>query len=131
MARMKWLLALGGVVMLPAILLAVGKARTVRATAVRDARVERGAYLVKIMGCNDCHTPWRMGENGPEPDMTRMLSGHPETLKLTPPQQPEGTWISSSAVTNTAFAGPWASVTRPTSRRISTPDSASGPKTCS
>ena len=29
-------------------------------------------------GCNDCHTPLRMGPNGPEPDMTRMLSGHPE-----------------------------------------------------
>ncbi len=33
------------------------------------------------MGCNDCHTPWRMGASGPEPDMTRMLSGHPETMQ--------------------------------------------------
>jgi len=41
-------------------------------------KAARGAYLVKIMGCNDCHTPWKMGANGPEPDMTRMLSGHPE-----------------------------------------------------
>jgi uncharacterized membrane protein len=26
-----------------------------------NTKVERGAYLVKIMGCNDCHTPWKMG----------------------------------------------------------------------
>ena len=32
--------------------------------------VERGAYLVKTMMCNDCHTPWKMGPKGPEPDMT-------------------------------------------------------------
>ena len=37
--------------------------------------VQRGEYLVKIMGCNDCHTPWKMGPQGPEPDMTRFLSG--------------------------------------------------------
>ena len=35
----------------------------------KSARVERGAHLVKTMGCNDCHTPWKMGPNGPEPDM--------------------------------------------------------------
>jgi hypothetical protein len=28
-----------------------------------------------IGGCNDCHTPLKMGPKGPEPDMTRMLSG--------------------------------------------------------
>ena len=25
----------------------------------KKARVDRGAYLVGMMGCNDCHTPWR------------------------------------------------------------------------
>ena len=43
-------------------------------------RVQRGEYLVKIMGCNDCHTPWKMGPQGLEPDMTRFLSGHPEEI---------------------------------------------------
>ena len=38
-------------------------------------RVERGRYLVNTSGCHDCHTPFRMGANGPEPDMGRMLSG--------------------------------------------------------
>lgn len=27
----------------------------------KKTRVERGAYLVGMMGCNDCHTPWKMG----------------------------------------------------------------------
>jgi cytochrome c553 len=73
-----------------------------------SARVERGAYLVSIMGCHDCHTPWKLGANGPEPDMSRMLTGHPEGLKLPPaPKLPEGPWVTVSAGTNTAFAGPW------------------------
>jgi hypothetical protein len=72
------------------------------------ARVERGKYLVTIAGCNDCHTPWKMGPNGaPEPDMTRMLSGHPEGMKLPPAPPPSGPWLASFAATQTAFAGPW------------------------
>ena len=45
-----------------------------------DQAIQRGEYLVKIMGCNDCHTPWKMGPQGPEPDMARFLSGHPEQI---------------------------------------------------
>lgn len=42
--------------------------------------VAHGAKLVSIGGCNDCHTPVKFdAEIGmPIPDMTRMLSGHPE-----------------------------------------------------
>ena len=42
----------------------------------------RGKYLVAVMGCDDCHTPMKMGARGPEPDMTRRLSGHPQELKV-------------------------------------------------
>jgi mono/diheme cytochrome c family protein len=66
-----------------------------------------GRYLVTIMGCNDCHTPYKMGKNGPEPDMTRMLSGHPENLKMPPPPKLEMPWGMVGAATNTAWAGPW------------------------
>lgn len=69
--------------------------------------VAKGKYLVTILGCNDCHTPFVMGPEGPEPDMTRMLSGHPEGMELTPPPELTGTWGWAGAVTNTAFAGPW------------------------
>jgi mono/diheme cytochrome c family protein len=70
--------------------------------------VEHGAYLVRTMGCNDCHTPWKMGPKGPEMDMTRALTGHPQDLKMPPaPQLPEGPWIGVMSATNTAWAGPW------------------------
>jgi hypothetical protein len=70
--------------------------------------IERGAYLVKIMACNDCHTPWQMTARGPEPDMTRMLSGHPQGLVVPAAPAPQGEpWVWSGAGTNTAFAGPW------------------------
>jgi hypothetical protein len=79
-----------------------------RSSASAGPRVERGKYLVTIMGCNDCHTPWKMGPQGaPEPDMTRMLSGHPEGMTLPPPPAPSGPWVASIAATFTAFAGPW------------------------
>ncbi len=72
------------------------------------ARVERGKYLVTIMGCNDCHTPWKMGANGPQPDMTRMLSGHPEAMgKMPPVPPPSGPWFASIGATFTAFGGPF------------------------
>jgi hypothetical protein len=72
-----------------------------------EARTERGKYLVQIMACGDCHTPMKMGPNGPEPDMTRYLSGHPESAALPPPPAAKGPWIWAGDATNTAFAGPW------------------------
>jgi mono/diheme cytochrome c family protein len=73
----------------------------------RNARVERGAQLVKTMGCNDCHTPWKMGPRGPEMDMSRALTGHPAEMMMPPPPPPSGPWIGSLSATNTAWAGPW------------------------
>jgi hypothetical protein len=73
------------------------------------SRTERGRYLVSIAGCHDCHTPWKMGSTGLGPDMSRMLSGHPESVKVSPPPifPADGSWQSGTAATNTAFAGPW------------------------
>ncbi|MCL4814245.1 MAG: c-type cytochrome [Vicinamibacteraceae bacterium] len=68
--------------------------------------VARGEYLVLVGGCNDCHTPFKMGPKGPEPDIDRLLSGHPEALVM--PPAPEGdAWLWHGSGTNTAFAGPW------------------------
>jgi mono/diheme cytochrome c family protein len=72
-----------------------------------SARIERGRFLVGIAGCADCHTPRTMGPNGPEPDQTRWLSGHPEEVQLPPsPALPPGPW-SAIAAGLTAWAGPW------------------------
>jgi hypothetical protein len=69
--------------------------------------VDRGRYLVTTGACNDCHTPFHMTPSGPEPDMTRMLSGHPQDMELPPPPVPSGPWLWAGTGTNTAFAGPW------------------------
>ena len=72
------------------------------------ALVERGRYLVTTSGCHDCHTPLKMTENGPEPDMSRMLSGHPESFAISaPPANPGEEWMMVAARTMTAFSGPW------------------------
>ena len=69
---------------------------------------QRGEYLVTMMGCHDCHTPLKLGPHGPEPDMTRPLSGHPEQIgALSAPAGAPAPWAWSGAGTNTAFAGPW------------------------
>jgi mono/diheme cytochrome c family protein len=71
-------------------------------------KLARGKYLVTIAGCNDCHTPWRDGPGGPEPDMSRMLSGHPESLPISAPATtPSGPWEMVSSPTHTAHSGPW------------------------
>mgnify|MGYP001186326944 CR=1 FL=1 len=78
------------------------------ATAASPEIVARGKYLVSTSGCHDCHTPFKLGASGPEPDMSRALSGHPEGLVMPPPPTlPAGPWLVTSAATNTAWAGPW------------------------
>lgn len=67
------------------------------AKAADAERVKRGEYLVIIGACHDCHTPMVMTPDGPAPDMTRMLIGHPEGAK-----DPEGTLGASDL----ALSGP-------------------------
>jgi mono/diheme cytochrome c family protein len=47
------------------------------APAASPAQIKRGEYLVTIASCHDCHTPMKMTPNGPAPDFSRALSGHP------------------------------------------------------
>jgi hypothetical protein len=105
--RQKSLLFAAAVLVLSGLIARV-VAQTPAAAPVDTARVERGAYLVRIMGCNDCHTPLKLGPNGPAPDMSRALTGHPAELVMPPaPALPPGPWGWVGAVTSTAFAGPW------------------------
>ena len=83
-----------------------GVSKTAQASSTTD-RVKRGEYLVTTIGCGDCHTPLKMGAKGPEPDLSRMLSGHPEQVGQLPAAAPQGPWMWSGAATNTAFNGPW------------------------
>jgi mono/diheme cytochrome c family protein len=72
-----------------------------------DSLVKRGAYLVSIMGCNDCHTPKKMGPHGPEFDTDRTLSGHPAEMPVA--KYDTGTaknWILFNQML-TNYVGPW------------------------
>jgi mono/diheme cytochrome c family protein len=80
------------------------------AVPAADVSAAHGKYLVDTHACHDCHTPWKMGAKGPEPDMTRLLSGHPASigaLKLPPAFPKDSPWVMAAAGTNTAWAGPW------------------------
>jgi mono/diheme cytochrome c family protein len=73
-----------------------------------ESQVKWGEHLVKIGGCNDCHTPKKMGPNGPEDDMSLMPSGHPSN-------QPPTAFDAKDAAkkgliltqTFTSWTGPW------------------------
>ncbi len=70
--------------------------------------VKRGEYLVTIMGCNDCHSPKKMGQNGPEIIPELMLSGYPserQIVKFKYPLIKEGFGMFYPDLT--AAAGPW------------------------
>lgn len=69
--------------------------------------VTRGEYIVSTSGCHDCHTPFVMGPNGPEPDMSRALSGHPADIAIDAPAAVSPPWAAAVNETNTAWSGPW------------------------
>jgi hypothetical protein len=60
----------------------------VPAAAPAVSQIERGRMLIVGGGCHDCHTPKKVGPNGPEADMDRMLSGHPESEGVPQPFKP-------------------------------------------
>jgi mono/diheme cytochrome c family protein len=74
-----------------------------------ESQVARGEKLIIGGGCHDCHTPKKVGPNGPEADMSRMLSGHPEAEKITAPfKQPPGIpWTTHVNDHLTAWSGAW------------------------
>src|SRR5438105_1572164 len=78
-----------------------------KASGGTGASTEHGKYLVTTTGCGDCHTPWKMGPQGPEPDMSRMLSGHPAAMKIPGRAQVMPPWMGAIDMTFTAFSGPW------------------------
>lgn len=73
-----------------------------------EEMVKRGEYLVTIMGCNDCHSPKKLGPNGPEIIPELLLSGYPSDrpiVKFKDPLLKEGFGMFYPDLT--AAAGPW------------------------
>ena len=84
-----------------------GEDNTTVATKPEDV-VKHGEYLVTIMGCNDCHSPKRVGANGPEIIPELMLSGYPgdrPIIKFADPLIKDGFAMFYPDLT--AAAGPW------------------------
>ena len=75
---------------------------------VYESQEKYGEHLVSIMGCNDCHTPKKMGKFGPEDDSLLTLSGHPAKMPLFEIDR-KAMAARGLVVTNdlTAWAGPW------------------------
>ena len=73
-----------------------------------ESQVKWGERLVFLGGCNDCHTPKKMGPNGLELDMTLMLSGNPAQLPA-PDFDPKEAAKKGLIVTQTftSWTGPW------------------------
>ena len=73
-----------------------------------DTSKKRGKYLVTLMDCNTCHTPNIMTDNGPQPDMSRLLSGYPSDRPI---PEFDGSIVSKGVLFPhpdlTATIGPW------------------------
>ena len=109
MRGLRWLPGIASGVVLCAFGLSL-TARASQGSAAQPANadaVKRGEYLVTAAGCHDCHTPHKLGPQGPEPDMSLALSGHQASVTFPPPPAGSGPWIGTFAATMTAWAGPW------------------------
>ena len=78
--------------------------------AIKDTAelVQYGKYLVTITGCNDCHTPKKMGPKGPELIEELLLSGF-QGKNAIPEFDKERTQkgFAQMSPDMTAAAGPW------------------------
>lgn len=73
-----------------------------------ESQVDYGRHLVEVIGCGDCHTPKKMTAQGPVPDTTLLLSGHPAAMPA-PDVNRKELESKGIAATNdmTAWVGPW------------------------
>jgi mono/diheme cytochrome c family protein len=76
----------------------------------RSEQLRRGEYLVTFGGCHDCHSPKVMSPQGPVPDPSRLLSGHPQDETVPPVPAgalTPGGWMAMTNGHLTAWVGPW------------------------
>ncbi|MGN6439187.1 MAG: diheme cytochrome c-553 [Agriterribacter sp.] len=74
----------------------------------KDSLVKRGEYLVAVMGCDDCHSPKKMGARGPEVIPELRFSGFQQNNSLPPVDTTEikKGWAMFNADLTSAV-GPW------------------------
>ena len=73
-----------------------------------ENQVAWGKHLVAIGGCHDCHTPKKMGSQGPEDNMDLALSGSPSQLPVPEVNRKDieskGLMVMGNSL---SFVGPW------------------------
>lgn len=75
-------------------------------TISNEDLVSRGKYLVNAIGCDDCHSPKRMGPQGPEIIAEKRFSGFPGGTQIPKAGNAKGQWILF-VPDLTASVGPW------------------------
>lgn len=77
-------------------------------TVAKEDPVKRGQYLVSVMGCDDCHSPKKMGAQGPEVIEELRLSGYPSSRPVPPIDKKNlsNGWMLFAGDL-TAAVGPW------------------------
>lgn len=94
----------GNILFLFMLTLLAGCAGLQSAKSERTADVERGRYVVEIMGCNDCHTPNYMGSGSHLPEEEWLVGGklgfhgswgtaYPSNLRLILNSMTEDEWL--------------------------------------
>ncbi|MBC3787996.1 c-type cytochrome [Spirosoma utsteinense] len=81
--------------------------RVIKNPPYAKAQIEKGKYLVEIMGCADCHAPKTMTPQGPVPDPVLGLSGHPANVPMgNVAKDALNNWVLFHPM-NTIAVGPW------------------------
>lgn len=75
-------------------------------TISNEGLVSRGKYLVNAIGCDDCHSPKKMGPQGPEVIAEKRFSGFPGDMQIPKAENAKGHWILF-VPDLTASVGPW------------------------
>ena len=84
------------------------EAKTNDATPTNAERIRKGEYLVSIVGCDDCHSPKKMGAHGPEVIPELRLSGYPASRpieKVDSSALKQGWFLLNADLTSAR--GPW------------------------
>jgi len=72
-----------------------------------ERMVRRGEYLVNAIGCDDCHSPKKVGPHGPEVDMELRFSGYPASRPLAGFDTTTARSWALFSQDLTACVGPW------------------------
>ncbi len=85
------------------------KEKTTAAQAIsNDSLIKRGSYLVNAIGCDDCHSPKKMGPHGPEIIEETRFGGYPagRPIAKTDSNTIKNGWMMLGADLTSAV-GPW------------------------